>query len=74
MRPTLFPFIISLCDPNSRLNRWNRLELQDYSTVKLDTGEAEPLPLKHERPFWFSKVRSFNIVPTDGDDSGTDGE
>lgn len=42
-----------------RFFRWNKLELDEYSTVRLDNGEGEPLPLKHQKPFWFSKVRSY---------------
>lgn len=43
--------------------RWNKLELREYNTVRLDTGEGDPLPLRHERPFWFSKVRSYSASP-----------
>lgn len=39
--------------------RWNKLDLGQYTSVKLDTGDVETLPLKHERPFWFSKVKSY---------------
>ncbi|KAJ3555380.1 hypothetical protein NM688_g2607 [Phlebia brevispora] len=42
------------------LGRWNRLSLAAYETVSIADGEALPLPLKNERPFWFSKVRSYN--------------
>jgi F-box protein 9 len=39
--------------------RWNKLDLDDYLSVSQDTGEEVPFPLTHERPFWFSKVRSY---------------
>jgi F-box protein 9 len=41
------------------LGRWNRLDIICYESVDLDSGEAVPILLKHERPFWFSKVRSY---------------
>ncbi|KZV65163.1 hypothetical protein PENSPDRAFT_655974 [Peniophora sp. CONT] len=41
------------------LGRWNRLDFQEYESVAVATGEAVALPLKKERPFWFSKVRSY---------------
>ncbi|EMD38956.1 hypothetical protein CERSUDRAFT_104245 [Gelatoporia subvermispora B] len=41
------------------LGRWNRLDLHTYDSVDIESGEATPLPLKHQRPFWFSKVRSY---------------
>ncbi|KAF8318743.1 hypothetical protein DL93DRAFT_2225638 [Clavulina sp. PMI_390] len=43
--------------------RWNKLELEEYNSVKLETGEGDALPLRNERPFWFSKVRSYNTSP-----------
>ena len=42
------------------LGRWNRLDFQEYESVAVSTGEAVALPLKKERPFWFSKVRSYS--------------
>lgn len=41
-------------------HRWNRLTMLQYSSIKLDSEECEALPLKNERPFWFSKVRSYS--------------
>ena len=43
------------------LGRWNRLAMQLYETVAISDGEATALPLKNERPFWFSKVRSYGV-------------
>ena len=49
-----------ILDLRSRpLGRWNRLDLRTYDSVHLESGEATPLALKNERPFWFSKVRSY---------------
>ncbi|KAH9852654.1 hypothetical protein C2E23DRAFT_824705 [Lenzites betulinus] len=41
------------------LGRWNRLSFREYDSVHIGSGEATPLALKNERPFWFSKVRSY---------------
>ncbi|KAG8889261.1 hypothetical protein FRB98_005074 [Tulasnella sp. 332] len=41
------------------VGRWNRLSIKQYNSVNLSTDESQPLALTHERPFWFSKVRSF---------------
>ncbi|KAF9240634.1 hypothetical protein BU15DRAFT_87547 [Melanogaster broomeanus] len=43
----------------SRFGRWNKLDLVSYESVNIEDGEVVPLPLKHERPFWFSKVTSW---------------
>ena len=37
-------------------------EVCTYDSVRLGSGEATPLALKNERPFWFSKVRSYAHV------------
>lgn len=44
------------------LGRWNRLDFVTYDSVSISTGEATPLALKNDRPFWFSKVRSYATV------------
>jgi len=41
------------------LGRWNKMDIQSYDSVNLETGDIHPVALKHERPFWFSKVRSY---------------
>ncbi|KAJ7623170.1 hypothetical protein FB45DRAFT_924783 [Roridomyces roridus] len=41
------------------LGRWNKLQLTAYNSIDLQDGNVVPLGLKHERPFWFSKVKSF---------------
>ncbi|EKM50500.1 uncharacterized protein PHACADRAFT_104974 [Phanerochaete carnosa HHB-10118-sp] len=43
------------------LGRWNRLDFRAYDSVSLASGEATPLALKNDRPFWFSKVRSYAV-------------
>ncbi|KAI0358040.1 hypothetical protein OH77DRAFT_1421315 [Trametes cingulata] len=49
-----------ILDLRSRpLGRWNRLDFREYDSVHIGSGEATPLALKNERPFWFSKVRSY---------------
>lgn len=42
------------------LGRWNKLEFDKYESINLEDGEATALGLKNERPFWFSKVRSYS--------------
>jgi F-box protein 9 len=41
------------------LGRWNKLEMLTYDSIQLETGDVSPFPLKNERPFWFSKVKSY---------------
>ena len=41
------------------LGRWNKMDIQSYDSINLETGDVSPIVLKHERPFWFSKVRSY---------------
>lgn len=49
-----------ILDLRSRpLGRWNRLDFREYDSVYIESGEATALALKNERPFWFSKVRSY---------------
>lgn len=39
--------------------RWNRLELIDYASRNIESGEVQPFPHRHKRPCWFSRVRSY---------------
>ncbi|WFD35792.1 hypothetical protein MCUN1_002657 [Malassezia cuniculi] len=39
--------------------RWNKLELIDYASRNDSTGDVQPFPHRHKRPFWFSRVRSY---------------
>ena len=41
--------------------RWNKLDFVRYESVDLyQAGERCSVPLKNERPFWFSKVRGYS--------------
>ncbi|KAJ7696586.1 hypothetical protein B0H17DRAFT_1158661 [Mycena rosella] len=52
-----FSMILSL---RSRpIGRWNKLDLTAYNSVDIENGNTTPLGLRHERPYWFSKVKSF---------------
>ncbi|KAI0255908.1 hypothetical protein BJV78DRAFT_1174395 [Lactifluus subvellereus] len=57
-----YSFQMTLTLRSRPLGRWNRLEFNEYESIKLEDGEATPLALKNERPFWFSKVRSYTVV------------
>ncbi|KAJ3921795.1 hypothetical protein F5877DRAFT_35182 [Lentinula edodes] len=60
--PTIrYIFTMHLTLLSRPLGRWNKMDIVSYDTVKLETGEASPVALKHERPFWFSKVRSYAL-------------
>lgn len=39
--------------------RWNKLDLLEYASVHLHTGEVLPFPDKHQKPFTFSRVRGY---------------
>ncbi|KAH9840249.1 uncharacterized protein C8Q71DRAFT_746458 [Rhodofomes roseus] len=41
------------------LGRWNRLNFLAYDSVNLESGKVSPVPLKHDRGYHFSKVRSY---------------
>ncbi|KAL4250876.1 F-box only protein FBXO9/FBXO48 [Abortiporus biennis] len=43
------------------LGRWNRLDFKAYESVQVESGEMTPVALKHDRPFWFSKVKSYSM-------------
>ncbi|KZT20088.1 hypothetical protein NEOLEDRAFT_1182822 [Neolentinus lepideus HHB14362 ss-1] len=55
-----YAFQMTLSLRSRPLGRWNKLVMSTYETVNIETGETELLPLKHDRPFWFSKVRSYS--------------
>jgi len=40
--------------------RWNKLDMLRYNSINLSTGESLGLSLKHQKPFYFSKVLSYN--------------
>jgi len=41
------------------LGRWNKMMIHSYDSVNTGSGIVTPVALKRERPFWFSKVRSY---------------
>jgi len=41
------------------LGRWNKMVIHSYHSVNTVSEIVTPVALKHERPFWFSKVRSY---------------
>lgn len=42
--------------------RWNKLEMRTYQSIRLGTGEALGLSLKHQKPFYFSKWVATNVI------------
>ncbi|CAD6572904.1 MAG: hypothetical protein TREMPRED_000685, partial [Tremellales sp. Tagirdzhanova-0007] len=40
--------------------RWNKLDISSYNSINLVTGESLGLSLKHQKPFYFSKVKSYH--------------
>jgi len=56
---TRYTFQMTLTLRSRPMGRWNKLEFVEYESVDCVSGEVMPLVLKHERPFWFSKVRSY---------------
>jgi hypothetical protein len=55
-----YSFRMTLTLRSRPLGRWNKLEFNEYESINLEDGEATALGLKNERPFWFSKVRSYS--------------
>ncbi|KAH8104051.1 hypothetical protein BXZ70DRAFT_924156 [Cristinia sonorae] len=56
--PPKYTFQMRLGLKSRPVGRWNRLDFVTYESVTVD-GEATPLLVKHDRPFWFSKVKSY---------------
>lgn len=54
-----FRLVLKL-DTTSR-GKWNRMEVLEYESLNLESGEICPLPLNHKKPFHFSTVRSYGI-------------
>ncbi|KAJ3734968.1 hypothetical protein DFJ43DRAFT_1222064 [Lentinula guzmanii] len=60
--PTVrYIFTMNLTLLSRPMGRWNKMDIVSYDSLNLETGEASPVALKHERPFWFSKVRSYSL-------------
>lgn len=55
-----YRFQMTLALHSKPLGRWNRLEIISYESVSVEEGEVVPCVLKHERPYWFSKVKSYS--------------
>ncbi|KAG2365015.1 hypothetical protein BDR07DRAFT_1481870 [Suillus spraguei] len=58
-QPNKYFFQMTLALRSRPLGRWNKLDFIGYDSVNVEDGEAVPLPLKNERSFWFSKVKSW---------------
>ena len=41
--------------------RWHRMDMLEYASLNLQTGEVLPIPHKHARPFLFSRVLSYGV-------------
>ncbi|KAI4521173.1 hypothetical protein K525DRAFT_239443 [Schizophyllum commune Loenen D] len=54
-----YAFTMDLHLRSRPLGRWNKLEMASYNVMNLETGDISPVALKNERPFWFSKVKSY---------------
>ncbi|KAG7445001.1 uncharacterized protein BT62DRAFT_933415 [Guyanagaster necrorhizus] len=54
-----YVFSMSLSLRSRPLGRWNKLDISSFNSVNIETGDVSPVVLKHERSFWFSKVRSY---------------
>lgn len=50
-----YEFAMELSLRETNRGRWNKLDLNQYSSIQLDTGEVLGLSLKHQKPFYFSK-------------------
>ncbi|EJU03807.1 hypothetical protein DACRYDRAFT_49450 [Dacryopinax primogenitus] len=56
-----YEFAMDLTITSSRNMRQVESEMQWYASVNVATGEVQELPIKRERPFYFSKVRSYVV-------------
>ncbi|PBK99706.1 hypothetical protein ARMGADRAFT_985571 [Armillaria gallica] len=52
-------FSMTLSLRSRPIGRWNKLDIIAFNSVNVETGDASPVVMKHERSFWFSKVRSY---------------
>ncbi|KIY62254.1 hypothetical protein CYLTODRAFT_427053 [Cylindrobasidium torrendii FP15055 ss-10] len=55
-----YVFTMTLSLKSKPLGRWNRLDFTAFDSMQLRSGESLPVLAKHERPFWFSKIRSYH--------------
>ncbi|KAG5723678.1 F-box only protein 9 [Termitomyces sp. T112] len=56
-----YTFVMTLDLVSRPLGRWNKMNILAYNSVHLGTGDVNPVALKNERPFWFSRVRSYSV-------------
>ena len=56
-----YEFEMTLALLSSSRGRWNKLTLQDYHSLNLATGEEVPIRLFNQKPFFFSRVRSYPV-------------
>jgi len=54
-----YVFDMTLALKSRPLGRWNKMDILTYDSIHLETGEANAFPLKNERGFWFSRVKSY---------------
>ena len=54
-----YVFDMTLALKSRPLGRWNKMDILTYDSVHMETGETNAFPLKNERGFWFSKVKSY---------------
>lgn len=59
MQKYAFRMIFAL--KSTQRGKWNKLDLLEYHSVNLSNGEVLPLPQKHSRPFYFSRVLAYGI-------------
>nr|XP_018263038.1 uncharacterized protein I303_04528 [Kwoniella dejecticola CBS 10117]OBR85196.1 hypothetical protein I303_04528 [Kwoniella dejecticola CBS 10117] len=50
-----YEFEMELLLKSTGRGRWNKLEILEYRSINLLTGEVLALALKHQKPFYFSK-------------------
>ena len=50
-----YEFEMELSLRETSRGRWNKLDILDYRSINLQTGEVLGLALKHQKPFYFSK-------------------
>ncbi|AAW45422.1 hypothetical protein CNBH0900 [Cryptococcus deneoformans B-3501A] len=55
-----YEFEMELALRQTSRGRWNKLDILEYRSINLTTGETLALSLKNQKPFFFSKVRSYN--------------
>lgn len=71
----VFPYSFSLSDKtlpryafrmilrltSTSRGKWNKMDCLEYCSINLQNGEVMEVPKKHQRPFYFSTVRSYGV-------------